>query len=167
MLLELMGLTTVALGIRETRSMFSRPSFLQLGQDWVTRFPRFRQNARVIVGSADISVSAGSVSAFGTSNPAPTATLEERIANLEKNLNQAHLLIHETHQKIDQKIQQHQSDIQVVNRKLEDGDTKNKQLLEEAVAGGLYLETTGVFWLAFGITLATGSSEIAKLCCGN
>jgi hypothetical protein len=131
------------------------------------RFPRFRQNVRIIVGSAGITLGGVSASAFGTSGPAPTATIEERVAILEKSLNQAHLLIHKNHQKIDQETQQRQSDVQVVKRELEDGDAKNKQLLEEAAAGGLNLETTGVFWLAFGITLATGSSEIAKLCCGN
>ena len=86
---------------------------------------------------------------------------------MEKSLSQAHLLIHETHRKIDQETRQRQSDINVVKRELEDGDSKNKQLVEEAAAGGLYLETTGAFWLAFGITLATASNEIAKLCCGN
>ena len=85
---------------------------------------------------------------------------------MEKSINQAHLLIHEANGKIVQETQQRQSDIKVVKRELEDGDSKNKKLLEEAAAGGLYLETTGVFWLAFGITLATASNEISKLCCG-
>ena len=85
---------------------------------------------------------------------------------MEKSINQAHLLIHEANGKIDQETQQRQSDIKVVKRDLEDGDSKNKQLLEEAAAGGLYLETTGVFWLAFGIGLATASNELSKLCCG-
>lgn len=167
MLLELMGLTTVALGIRETRGLFGRPSLLHVGRAWLTRFPRFRQNVRIIAGSAAIALGGGSVSAFGTVGPAPTSTLEERVAILEKSLSQAHVLIHETHRKIDQETRQRQSDINVVKRELEDGDSKNKQLVEEAAAGGLYLETTGAFWLAFGITLATASNEIAKLCCGS
>ena len=165
MFLELMGLATVALGIRETRSLFSRPSMFQVGRAWLIRFPGFRQSVTVIVGSGGLSVGGTSVSAFGSSGLAPTATLEERVAILEKNVNQAHLLIHEANRKIDQETHQRLSDIKVVKRKLEDGDSKNKQLLEEAAAGGLYLETTGVFWLAFGITLATASNEISKLCC--
>lgn len=166
MLLELMGLATVALGIRETRSLFSRPSLLQVARAWFSRFPGFRQDVKVIVGSGGISMGGASVSAFGSSGPAPTATLEERVAILEKSVNQAHLLIHEANRKIAQETQQRQSEIEVVKRELEDGDSKNKQLLEAAAAGGLYLETTGVFWLAFGITLATASNEIAKICCG-
>lgn len=162
-----MGLVTVALGIRETRSLFNRPDLIYVGRAWLKSFPSFRQNVRVIVGSGGITLGGVSSSAFGTSGAAPTATLEERVAILEKNINQAHLLIHETRRKIDQEAEQRQSDIKAVKRDIQDGDSKNKQLLEEAAAGGLYLETTGAFWLAFGITLATASNEIAKLCCGN
>lgn len=166
MLLQLLGLATVALGIRKTRSLFSRPSLLQVARAWLSRFPGFRKNVNVFVGSGGLSMGGGSISAFGSSGPAPTATLEERVALLEKSVNKAHLLIHEANRKIAQEAQQRQSEIKVMKRELEDGDSKNKQLLEAAAAGGLYLETTGAFWLAFGITLATASNEIAKICCG-
>ena len=163
MLLELMGLATVAFGIRETRSLFGRPSLLQVGRDWLTRFPKFRYDVRIIVGSGGIALGGVSGSAFGRSGPAPTETLEERVAILEKSVNQAHFLIHETQRKLDQEGQQRQNALKAEKQEREDGDSKNKQLLEEAAAGGLYLETTGAFWLVFGITLATASNELAKL----
>lgn len=166
MFLELMGLATVALGIRETRSLFGRPSLVHVGRNWLARFPRFRISAHVIVGTGGFTLGGMSASAFGTSGPAPTATLEERVAILEKNVNQTNALIHETQRKLDQESQQRQHELTAEKREREDGDNKNKQLVEEAAAGGLYLEITGAFWLAFGITMATASNEFAKLFSG-
>ena len=167
MVLELMGLATVALGLRGTRSLFGRPSLLGVGRDWLKRFPRFRSEVRSVAVTANFPLEFDIGSAFGTVGPAPTATIEERVAILEKNVNQIHLLIHETQRKLDQEAQVRQSALESEQREREVGDSKNKQLLEEAAAGGLYLETTGVFWLAFGIILATASNEFAKLLTGN
>ena len=44
----------------------------------------------------------------------------------------------------------------------ETGDQANKKFLQEAIAGGLHLETTGVFWLFCGIVLASASTEISR-----
>lgn len=166
MFLELMGLATVAHGIRKTRSLFGRQGLLQLGRAWLTRFPGFRQNVKAVYGSASITLGGATVAGFGTVGPAPTATLDERVASLENGLNQAKQQLHEVNRKIDQETQRRQSDIKVVKQEVEVGDSKNKKLLEEAAAGGLYLEAMGVFWLAIGITLATASNEISKLFCG-
>ena len=167
MLLELMGLATVAFGIRETRSLFGRPSLPTIGRNWLARFPKFRIDVRIHVASGAIAAGGASASAFGTSGPSPTATLEERVAILEKNVNQAHVLIHEMQRKVDREAQLRQNELNAEKREREDGDSKNKQLVEEAAAGGHYLETTGAFWLAIGITLATASNEFAKLFSGN
>jgi hypothetical protein len=51
-------------------------------------------------------------------------------------------------------------------RERELGDEKNSKLVQEAAAGGLYLETMGVLWLLCGIIFATASNEIAKLIFG-
>ena len=167
MVLELMGLATVALGIRETRSLFGRPSLINTGRDWLARFPKYRVDVNIVVGLGGVSTSGAAGSAFGTSGLANTASLEERVAFLEQSVIRAHSLIHETHRKIDQEAQHRQNELRIEKREREDGDNKNKQLVEEAAAGGLYLETTGAFWLAFGITLATASNELAKLFGGN
>ena len=56
----------------------------------------------------------------------------------------------------------HGSDLDTARRERELGDAKNNKLIQEAIAGGLHLETTGVLWLLCGITFATASSEIAN-----
>lgn len=44
-----------------------------------------------------------------------------------------------------------------------EGDAAVKKQLEEAVVGGILLETIGVTWLAGGVILSSLSTEIAGL----
>jgi hypothetical protein len=43
------------------------------------------------------------------------------------------------------------------------GDVANAKQLEEAVVGGINLETVGILWLAVGVTLSSLSEELACL----
>ena len=65
--------------------------------------------------------------------------------------------------KIDQTDRRHHEALQGESRQREAGDEQIRKQLEEAVAGGLHLELTGVLWIALGIILATASNEISKL----
>jgi len=40
--LQLLGIAAAALGIRDTRRMFGKPSFLQSLRNWATSWPRFK-----------------------------------------------------------------------------------------------------------------------------
>lgn len=163
MSLEVLGLFTVAYGLRETRTLFGRPSLLAVSRDWLRDFPRFRHELRMVAGTAAITLNGVGLSGTATVGVAPTASLEERVAALEKNFNQAHLLIHEAQRKIDREAELRKSGVESEKRAREVGDEKNRQLVEEAAAGGLYLEAIGVLWLFFGIIMATASNELACL----
>ena len=86
---------------------------------------------------------------------------------LEKNLNQINQAIHLAQKRMDEEARKQASAFESERQDRETGDEKNKCLLEEAMAGGLHLETIGVFWLFVGITLATTSSEIARWLTGS
>jgi len=166
MFLELLGLSTVAFGLRETRKLFDKPSLFESARQWLRNFPKFKFETRIVAGSGHINLGGGAASAFGTASLSATASLEERVAFLENGLNQANMLIHQIQQKIDEEARKHGSAIDTVRQEIRRGDENNQQLVKEAMAGGLYIEITGAVWLLFGITLATASNEIASVLFG-
>lgn len=160
--LQLLGLATVAFGLRDTRKLFSQPSLLQLARTWLGRFPTFYREIRMVAGSGHIQLGGASVSGFGTVTSSATASLEDRVAMLEKNLNQTNLAIHQAQMRMDEEKQKQAAALESERHGRETGDEKNEKLLQEAMAGGLHLETIGVLWLFCGITLASASIEISR-----
>lgn len=162
MIMELFGLGTVAFGVRETRVRFKKSSLLETTRQWLKSFPKFKIETRIVLGTATLKLGGGTLSAFGTVSPSPTATLEERVALLERSLNQANEMIHQIQQKIEEETRKRDTALDAERRDREVGDEKNQQRLKEAVAEGLYIETTGVVWLFLGIILSTASNEITS-----
>lgn len=162
--LELLGICTVAVGLGETRKLFGRPSLLDESLSWFKRFPRFRGKDYVLNAAAGAySLSGASVSAFATSNPAPGTSLEERVALLEASVNRAQVQIHETQRKLEEETRSRSTGLDSERHDREAADQRVQKQLEEAAAGGLYLETMGVVWLALGVFFATASNELAHL----
>lgn len=63
--LQLLGIAAAALGIRDTRRMFGKPSFLQSLRNWAKSWPRFKPKTQ------HVSVSSEPVNDFET----PTTTI--------------------------------------------------------------------------------------------
>lgn len=167
MCLELLGLGTVAYGIRETRKLFNRPRLTEIARQWIGRFPKFKVETRIAIGTAHINLEGRATgTAIVTASLTASTPLEERVTFLEKRLDQANILIQETQQMVKEEFRKHTNDLETARRERELGDEKNSKLIQEAAAGGLYLETMGVLWLLCGIIFATASNEIAKLMFG-
>lgn len=165
--LQLLGLATVARGLRDTRKLFSQPSLFQLAQNWLRRFPTFYRDIRIVTGTGHLQAGGATVTGFGTVTSSPKASLEDRIAMLEENLKQAHVAIQETQRRIDEEARNQANALQSERHYRKTGDEQTKKLLQEAMAGGLHLEAIGVFWLLIGITLASASIEISRWLTGS
>ena len=72
-------------------------------------------------------------------------------------------LIHRTQNRIEEEGRTRSRELELERSERAAEDEKTQRLLEEAAAGGLCLESIGVFWLVLGVVLATASSEIVKL----
>lgn len=160
--LQLLGIAAAALGIRDTRRMFGKLSFLQSLRTWAASWPRFKPKAQHISLSGTASIGA-SLSASIWQGVAPDATLEQRIKALEANLKSVDSRLHSAEgaistneRAIATKLQQeaHERDIQVaeLHRKVEAASTD-----------GLRLAAAGAFWLAIGVVLSTASPELLSL----
>ena len=166
MSLELLGLSTVAFGLRDTRKLFSQPSFLLLAARWMISFPSFYRNVHIVAGTGHFKLGGASVTGLATASSSASASLEERVAILEKNLEQSNLAIHQAQRRLDDESARKARAVESERQYRETADDKNRQLLEEAMAGGLHLEAIGVLWLFVGIILATASSEIESCITG-
>lgn len=138
----LLGLWTVAKGLKETRKLFRRPGLLALIKQWLREVPRFTPRP-------SISVSSSTRIGISTRVVIVPASLEERLTSIERQLaDYRHLgseaLASEGHTR-------------------EAADQEIQRKLEEFAAGGLHVESIGLFWIFIGIILATISVEIDTL----
>src|SRR3954462_7728239 len=71
LVLQLLGIGTVAWGISETRALFGQPSLASKTKAWLARFPLLKQ-AR-IVGAAAMTLGAATVKGRGYATHGPTS----------------------------------------------------------------------------------------------
>lgn len=162
LLLELLGILVVAKGLSESRKLFGRPSLYQSLLKWTERRPRFGAPKYVLnaeggcfaVNGGDSVMTHGFV---GTS----AHTLDERVTLLERRLNLADAQIQEGRRKLEEETTNRMEAINLEEVARIAGDAVVRKQLEEAVVGGINLETTGIVWLACGVTLSSLSQELA------
>ena len=157
--LQLLGLAAAALGIRDTRRMFGKPSFLQLVRGWISSIPGFSPPTQTIElsGTASVGCAASANLWAGTK---PGASIEDRLNAAESNLralenrlNAAESGIETNHRELTHKIRD-ESDIRKEQIRLLD------LRIEAASTDGLHLAAAGAFWLAVGVTMSTAPKEL-------
>lgn len=157
--LQLLGIGAAALGIRDTRRMFGKPSFLQLIRNWFSSIPGFRPASQTVqltgVASAGFT---GSASVWAGTKP--DASIEDRLKAAEANL-----------RSLESRINSAESGIESNHRELlgklrDEADTRREQdrqldlRIEAASTDGLHLAAAGAFWLAIGVTMSTAPKEL-------
>ncbi len=136
LLLQLLGIGAVAYGLREMRLLFRLPSPRWIVVGWFKRFPRLKQDAVVVVGSAATKAGAGTVRAYGTVSLSPTASLEQRIAALELDRQQTWALIREIRENMEEQGRLRESEFESERTERTLQDEKIRQLLEQTASLG-------------------------------
>ena len=160
--LQLLGLLAAAIGIRDTRRMFGRPSLLQSFRNWVGRWPRLRPKTINVSAESTIGVSA-TADGYVWCGTKSGAALDERISALEKNLQLLRERLDERHFKLDSDIRGLKAEFRTEREERVAADEALDQRIESASADGLHLAAAGAVWLAFGIIMATAPDEIISL----
>lgn len=160
--LQLLGLAAAAVGIRDTRSLFGRPSFLEMLRGWFSRFPRTRSQPLQFSGE-DRATASGSVSMEvwkgQGSNPTVDSRLkaaEENLLGLRKRMERAEALLEAEFRLVRQEIGNE------AEKRAHEDRLLHLQI-ETASADGLNLAAVGVIWLAFGVVMATIPAELLAL----
>src|SRR5262245_27008713 len=104
LVLQLAGLSTVAWGLRETRKRFGKPSFLT--ELWAAR-PRWRRDINIVVGAGNINLEGARVDAVGTVGFPPDATLEQKVAAIQSNLENLHNAFHANRRRVEDEFEKH------------------------------------------------------------
>ena len=164
MILQILGVVTVAIGLRDKRQTFDRPGLIQIFRAWIGRFPRYAPKPHVISGQGIASGSVvGSAYGFGWHGVPENATLDERFATLEKNLDTVKRLALDAQKQAQEESAKVASRLEEERRERETADRAFSTKLENFGVGNLNLEAAGVFWLLIGIVLGTAPSEMAAI----
>ncbi|MFA6985389.1 MAG: hypothetical protein WC213_04205 [Arenimonas sp.] len=158
--LEMLGLAAAAQGIRDTRQLFGRPSFVQMIRSWLQSFPPLRSKTSMAAGSGTVSVSAvatGDVWIGGGS------TIESRLDAAEKNLRSVSNRLNAAHAELDLALRRLQEKVAQEGAQREHEDRKLHEKIEMASADGLSLAAIGVVLLAAGLIFSTLPLELLNL----
>lgn len=163
LVLQILGLFTVAWGIAETRALFGHKPFHKLFTEWAARSPLLGRPTHAGGGSATISVTASGGSAWGTIGVGPGSTLEQRVEALEKNLPLIHERISGVESSFGAKVQKVADKLSQEERARREEDEVIAKRLESTATGGVHISAIGVVWLFFGVTFSTAGIEIQRL----
>lgn len=163
LVLQLLGIATVVWEIRQTRTLFGRPSILGLAYNWLIQFPRYRP--KVISGTATVHGGGVGLRARGGgwSNAGSGATVEKRIDTLEKNVERLRKQLGETEQELRKQIKAQASALNEEKETRAKEDKAIRDVLEDTETGGLRVSLMGVIWVLVGIIMSTIPSELSQL----
>ncbi|BBL34886.1 hypothetical protein Nstercoris_01137 [Nitrosomonas stercoris] len=164
LVLQTLGILTVAWGIYKTRKFFGHPPFTVKVKSWLEQFPLIHRKTVIKVNAASFGSSTSKASVYSTHQPTEkNPTTEERLKSLERNITLIHERITSTEKEMDKEFQKITEVLKIEEqtRQTEDNDIRAK--LETTGTGGIHISATGALWLFFGVILSTMSVEIAEL----
>jgi len=162
LILQCLGIGTVALGIHETRKLFGRPGIVKLLLEWMSHFPRWRRRIVLAAGSGTLGALTGHVRAHVWSNVDPSASIEARVDALTKNVERLNERLIQVQKEIDSELHKQSDALRQEEQIRAKDDQSLQQRLEAAETGGLHISFIGMLWLFFGLFLSTMSAEIAQ-----
>jgi len=166
LLLQLAGLVVVAIGIRDTRRLFGRPTLVQIAATWFERLRvALRNPPAVITARGSISLSGSlTLRASGTATlSAAPRSIEERVASLEKAADGARERLNALHDQIQTSAKGLRDQLAAEERARQEADGTLRHLLEDQAAGGLHLETMGLCWLLVGTIVGSLTTELSRV----
>ncbi len=163
LLLQLLGIAAAAVGIRDTRSMFGKPSFLEQVRLWLKAVPRLKPRTISVSATGTIGISE---SAKGTliGNEADTnPTLESRISAVEVKLKKLNEHVHLVESAFEAHVRSSQDLLRKESEARTEAVRELNRKIEAASTDGLHLAAVGVVWLACGVIMSTAPSELLSL----
>lgn len=161
MVLQLMGVLTVAWGISETRAFFGHPSLASKAKGWLKRFPLLRVNRVIACMGGSYSITGGKLRAFITSNPLGP-TLDDRIDALEKNIVLINERISSTQKELDAEVAKAAEALKTEETSRQTADQELAHKLESTATGGVHISAIGASWIFIGQILGSTAPEIEK-----
>ncbi len=160
--MQLLGLGTVAIGIRDTRRMFGKPSMLELFRRWHRNIPIFGPKVIQMSGSAPLNITE-SAKAHVWRGSGKNPTLESRLEAAEANLGELYGRLNRFESESNHEIRKIVSKLRAESAERKEQDRQLHHKIEVASADGLHLAAVGVVWLMAGVILSTIPQELLLL----
>lgn len=159
--LQLLGISTVAWGIHQTRVLFGRPTIISVVRKRLSRLPKYRP--RRVTGECHINLPSPIVFATGYEwiNP-PDASLDARITAMEENLKRVNERVDRTKDLLRQEVCNREDALNLERQAREKENQELSQKLEMSETGGLHISAMGLMWLALGLIMSTVTNEIVS-----
>jgi hypothetical protein len=162
MVLQLLGIGTVAYGIRDTRRCFNRDSSVAFVVKWLARFPRWRHGVVLVSGTGAMLTTGFSARAHVWSNVDSNASLQDQLNAVKANVDRVNARLGDLQGEFDTEIRKQTDAIRKEQSARENAVRDLNEQAEKAHTGGLHISAVGVLWLFVGVTLASLSPEIAR-----
>lgn len=162
LVLQLLGVGTVAWGLRAARKLFGHLSLAAKARSWLSRFPLHKRN---VIHSSSVIFDGGSVVSIkghATHKPSPDATMEQRLDALERNIDMLHDRISGNEDLSNQKFDKTAKSLEKERQDRSAQDQAISRQLEESSTGGIHISAMGALWLFIGVIFSSGSTEIAS-----
>ena len=159
LLLQLLGIAAAAVGIRDTRRMFGKPSFLELVRSWLKALPGLKPRTVSASASSTLSVS-DSVRCYAWRGPGPDPTIESRLTAAEANLKELCDRANQAEAAFDTHVRNTKQSLSEERASRLEADRQLHLKIEAASTDGLHLAAIGVVWLACGVVLSTAPNEL-------
>lgn len=160
--LQLLGVGTVALGIRDTRKRFKQPGYLRRFAAWIWDLPvRWPWRRRDAIAHATGAMSiTGSASGRAWSSAAPGSDLAARVLALENNTASLQATVAEGQAELRKGLDTTAAEVASEVQTRTTQFTEMYRLLTALHVGGLDISVVGLVWLAVGLILATVFVEL-------
>jgi hypothetical protein len=140
-ILQLMGLATIAYGLREMRRLFKRPSLFA----WFRRLgAAFKAPKPIVVQPSAAEVTTASDRARVVLSVGPGVPLEERVKVIEENLNRLRDDLDTKTEEIRRELSTVKDGVQRESQERQAAEQRTVRQIEEVAIGGLHLEIVGL-----------------------
>ena len=161
LLLQLLGIGTVAWGISETRALFGHPPFMRVIKNWLENCPLRRSVVVSATGTATLGALTGRGRGYGMHGTGPNPTIQDRLDAIEKNLQAIHDRITQTQNEADAGFNRVEDLVKSEQHARQSSDRSIQEKLEATGTGGVHISAMGAAWLFVGMTLSTAAIEIS------
>lgn len=161
MVLQLMGIGTVAWGIHITRKEFGHPSVFTVWHKRLNRFPAFGNHGAAVSFNITLPALTGSMRGYSSASAGTNPTIDARIQALEENIRLVNDRVNQTQNEMDQEFRKQTDALKQEQQIRSDEDQHTRSKMESTNTGGLHISAMGALWLAVGVIMSSIPSELA------
>lgn len=158
-LLEIFGLSTVAIGLSKKLDLFHGKNvwtlFGEATMRWLCRFPLLRQDKNIVVGTVDLKLGPMRAQAYASVKIDPNKPVDEKINWLLERHYELVNTVHRVQKKIEKNEGEFERQLQALRRVLEKTIGKVEAQTAKAHVGEIGGEFVGLGWILCGVTFAT------------